>query len=236
MIEKPFGDVEPGSDYFVSNGVPFETGLYGWEAKGDAYTCKVTALADMPKPIQVINNAMIPIYKKYSVDGAVSTELRINKNKVASFTDICSRFGNPPAGCISSIYENLPQVMRGIAHGYAVKPKFRSKFASEITVDSIGACVDPVPFEFNPEKEWMSVKIRTACRVNGTNLHIPFCKNGETIIKAVGLGNTQDESEKAALDAAEKFVCPRKNYNNNSFNELHECIESGKKYGLSGSL
>jgi hypothetical protein len=235
MTEKPIEGCEPGDDVFVCNGKPYDIGLYGWEHKGDSYLCKVTKMDDMVKSLKKVHEAMMPVYLSCEVNGAMSTEIRVGKNKVPYFSDICSRFGNPPAGVISSIYKNFPQIVQGIAHGEVVEPEFRSKFGAELSVDSAECGNEPTPFEFN-SKDWLNIKLRTACKVEGVFQHIPFPRNGSTIVKAVGLGDTQDEAENECLKAAENFKCPHKSYNKNSFEELREMIKEGEKVGLGGSL
>jgi phosphoribosylamine-glycine ligase len=187
------------------------------------------------KPLKTIHEAMAPVYLGCEVDGAISTEFRQGKNKVPHFSDICSRFGNPPAGVITSEYKNFPKIVQGIAHGEVVEPEFRTKFGAELSVDSADCADEPTPFEFDP-KDWLSVKLRTACKVEGIFQHIPFKKNGSTIVKVVGLGDTQDEAEEECLKAAENFKCPHKSYNKNSFEELKEMIKEGEKFGLGGTL
>ena len=235
IIETSIAGVEPGSDYFVSNGIPFETGLYGWEKKGDGYSCRVMKLDDMPKAIKTVNTAMLPVYKEYNIDGGISTEIRKGLSSIPYCIDGCFRMGNPPGGCISTIYTNLPQIVYAIAHGEEIEPEFRADYVSEIPIDSSKVLYEPIPFEFK-EDDWMSIKIRTACRLNGQYYHIPFEHYGNTVAKAVGIGSTQEEAESNALDAAEKFECPGKSYNKNTFNELADDIKEGEKYGLGGIL
>ena len=236
MTEKPIEGSEPGDDMFICNGIPFEMGLYGWENKGDSYSCRVIKMNEVVLPLKKIHTAMLPIYKDTNVNGAISTEVRVGKNKVPYFSDICSRFGNPPAGVITSIYENFPQIVHGIAHGEIIEPKFRAKFGAELSVDSADAGTEPVPFEYNPKDDLLTIKLRTVCKVDGIFTHIPFPRNGSTIVKAVGLGNTQDEAEANCMEAAEKFQCPHKSYNKTSFDDLRKCIEEGKANGLGGTL
>ena len=244
MTEASIPGVEPGSDYFLSHGIPFERGLYGWENKGDGYACKVMKLSDMPQAVRKINDTMSPTWKECDIDGAISTEIRVGKSRVPYFGDACQRMGNPPAACISEIYENFPEIVRGIAHGEAVEPEFRGAekdedgsdkpvYAAELTIEASGADEKPIPFEMGKD-EWRNIKLRTACRIDGEYYNLPFKKNGSTVAKAVGIGNSVEEAESKALEAAEKFRCKGKFYNKAVFEELHEAINEGKKYGVAG--
>lgn len=235
MIEASISGIEPGSDYFISAGVPFETGIYGWEKKGDGYSCKVYKLSDMPSPVNKVNTAMLPVYKEYMIDGMVSTEVRVGPSRIPHYIDGCFRSGNPPGGSISSIYKNFPQIIHAVARGETVNPVFRAKYASELSIDSSCAGSGETPFEFS-DNDWLTVKLRTACCVDGQYKHIPFEAYGATVAKAVGLGETQEEAEAAALEVAEKFKVEGKTYNKTTFKELREDIEEGRKYGLSGAL
>jgi len=231
MTERSIPGCEPGSDHFICRGVPFDVGLYGWENKGDSYLCRVMNMADMPPAVKRVNDAMAPVWKQYEFSAAISTEIRVGKDKLPYFEDGCLRMGNPPAASISEIYKNFPQICHGLARGEAVKPEFRAKYAAEISIDATGAEDEPVPFELEKD-EWRRIKIRTACRVNGQYWHIPFKKNGSVIAKAVGLGKTKDEAQDNALEAAENFKCRGKSYNKNAFSALEKDFEEGEKYGV----
>ena len=79
-----------------------------------------------------------------------------------------------------------------------------------------------------------SIKIRCACKINELYWNIPFKLLGNTVVKAVGLGETREESQFNALEAAENFKgkCPGAFWNTNTFEELNEEIEKCKKYGV----
>jgi hypothetical protein len=91
MWEKPIPGVEPGWDNFTSKGIPSEEGLMGMECKGDGYVCTHLKLAELPKPLFTVYNAMLPVEKKAGINasGATSSEVRIPENKQGVYIDAC---------------------------------------------------------------------------------------------------------------------------------------------------
>jgi hypothetical protein len=231
MCESHIEGVEPGCDYFTSKGIPFETGLYGWEVKGDGYSARVMDLDKMPNALRKVNEAMAPVYKQYEISAHLSTEVRYGKDRIPYYIDCCARVGNPPGASVAANYKNLPQIVRAIAHGETVKPEFRAPYVSEVSVEAMEAADEPVPLEMK-DKDYTSTKIRTVCKIGDQYWHIPFKLNGTTVVKAVGLGKTLEESQYNCLEAAEKFDCPGKSYNKSVFQELDEKLAEGKKYNL----
>lgn len=231
MWEKPIKGVEPGWDNFVVNGSPFKEGLMGWENKGDGYVCKHIELDKMPKPLLKVHTAMLPVEKKYKTSGAVSSEVRVNEQSY--FIDACRRMGNPPAACISAMYNNFPEIVAGIADGIEVTPEWTTEYAAEITVEVPGADKKCIPMELK-EKDFETIKVRCACNVDGILFNVPFDKLGNTVVKAVGLGSTREEAEFNALESADNFTtkCKGAFYNKATFEDLEKDIEEGRKYGL----
>ena len=207
MCEAPIPGVEAGSDYFIAAGVAFDTGLYGWEVKGDGYSARAMHLDEMPNAVRKVNDAMAPVWKEYEINAAISTELRVDKNRIPKFVDLASRMGNPPAACISEIYKNFSPIVYGVAHGEAVEPEFASDYVSELSVEAADAMTEPIPLNMT-DKDCEKIKIRTVCKKGDQYWHIPFEKNGPTVVKAVGLGKTLEESQHNCLQAAKKFDCP----------------------------
>jgi hypothetical protein len=234
MWEKPVGKVEGGSDQFVSKGVILEKSMLGWEDKGDGYIAKVLDTDKMPAPIKRVNEAMAPIEKKYNTCGATSSEVRTGepgREKEPFFIDACRRLGNPPGASIVKNCKNISRVMWEISQGNMVKPEYRKQYVAELPIDHPDADKETIPFEIT-EKEMDNIKLRNVCFVKEKNqfYSIPF-KWSTTIAKAVGIGDTLEEAEFNALDAAEKFKCTGKTFNKQTFDTLGEIIDEAKKYG-----
>ena len=231
MIEKNIPGVEPGGDWFVSRGILFSQGLYGWEDKGISYLCKVMDTDKMPAAIRTVNQAMAPVYRKYGIDGALSTEIRLAKDRIPRYIDACQRMGNPPAATICAIYKNSPKIIAGIADGEAVKPEFEGAYGAEIGVESSEAETRDIPFDFNPQKDSKTIKLRLATKINGQFFNVKS-NCGTTIVKAVGIGKSKEEAIYNCLEAADGFHCQGKSYDKSSFDSLEDSIREGEKYGL----
>ena len=233
MVETPVekDGVEIGDDSMRLHGESFENSLYGIEDKGDGYSCKVVQSDKLPAPIQTINKAMLPIYQKHDICGAMSSEVRWGKEKKAYYIDACQRMGNPPAACISEIYKNFSQVVDGIARGEKVKPEFKAKYAAELSIEAQNADYESIPMDIN-EKDWHSIKIRRACKIGDQYYNIPFRDKVSTVVKVVGLGETLEEAQGNCMKAAEDFKCKGKTFNKNTFNELNEIIDRSVSLGI----
>lgn len=233
MIETPVekDGVEIGDDSFRLHGESLEYSLYGIEVKGDGYACKPIRTGSLPSPVQEVCKAMLPIYKQYDINGAISSEVRWGKQKKPYYIDACQRMGNPPAACISEIYKNFSRITEGIARGVMIPPEFRAKYAAELSVEAWDADKESIPMDIE-EKNWHSVKIRRACKIGDQYYNIPFHDKVTTVIKAVGLGETLEEAECRCMEAAEDFKCKGKFFNKDTFNELNETIEKCGKLGI----
>jgi hypothetical protein len=233
MVEVPVEKegVEIGDDSMRLHGECFENSLYGIEVKGDGYSCKVMPSDKLPVPIQIVNKAMLPIYRKYDINGAISTENRWGKEKKAYYIDACMRMGNPPAACISEIRKNFSKVCDGIANGIKVKEELNAKYAAELSVEAQNADCESIPMEID-EKDFHSIKIRRACKIGDQYYNIPFHDKVSTVVKAVGLGDTLEEAQGRCMEAAENFKCKGKTFNKNTFEELNEITDRSVSLGI----
>ena len=233
MWEKPIKGVEPGYDEFVAAGIPLSMGLYGWELKGDAYSCIAMDLDTLSPSLLKVRKAMAPIWKKYNLCGGISSEIRVGNDRIPYPLDATQRIGNPPGGCISANYKNFGPTVYAVAGGEQIKPEFNKPYASELSIEAAGAETEAIPMDLT-EKDYNTIKLRHTCKFGNQHFHIPFKDCGATVVKAVGLGDTREEAEFNCLEAAENFKCPGKIFNKDAFSELNEKIEEGKKYGLTG--
>jgi hypothetical protein len=234
MWEKPVGEVEGGSDQFESNGIILPKCLLGWEDKGDGYIAKVMDTDKLPAPVKKVNDAMAPIYKKYKTCGATSSEIRNGekgREKEPFFIDACRRFGNPPGASITANCKNISRVIWEVSQGNMITPEYRKKYVAELPIDHPSADKEAIPFDIS-EKEMDSIKLRNCCYVKEEKQYysIPFSWS-TTIAKAVGLGETLEEAEFNALDAAENFKLAGKTFSKNTFENLDEILDKSVKYG-----
>lgn len=228
LVEENYEGAEPGSDIWLSNGEFLEYGLLGWELKDEAYLGKFISMDEFPGPVKKVHDAMAPVWKKYKVNGAISTESRVGKDRIPHYTDATMRMGCPPGQLISGGYKNLPAIINAIAHGEKVKPEFRGKYGAQLVIDCRGSDEEAVPIEY----DWKKIKIHRPCRVGNQYYSIPDKDSGSCIGSAIGWGDSIEEATFDCLDAAESFKCPGATWNKLAFEELEEKIEEGEKYGL----
>lgn len=231
--EKPWPGVEVGQDTFVCNGIFFEESLYGIEDKGNGYTCVHRKAADFPAAIRKVNNAMAPVELKYGTCGPISSEIRVNKEGIGYYGDFTRRQGNPPTACISKQYKNLGPIINGLADGVEVKPEWAAQYASEISIEYPGADVDAVPMPLS-DKDTDLIILRAACKLDGMFWNIPFPEVGNVVVKAVGLGDTREESQNNCIRGAEK-ACDKISgayFDRYTFERIEEELAKGKRYGL----
>ena len=147
------------------------------------------------------------------------------------FIDACRRFGNPPGASIVKNCKNLSRVLWEVAQGKMITPEYHDDYVAELPIDHPSADKESIPFDIT-EKEMDSIKLRNCCYVKEEKqfYSIPFSWS-TTIAKAVGTGETLEEAEYNALNAAEKFKLTGKTFNKETFNKLDEILDESKRYG-----
>ncbi len=241
MIEDPIhpkDGVEPGCDRFFTNGNYLANCMYGFEAKGEGYSCISLDFNDLPKPVLLVENAMRPVYAKYDIRGMMSSELRIGPDKKPHFIDACQRAGRPPSGISSARYTNFGPMVLGVAKGEAVVPEYDKKkpYASEIIIHSSVTKNEQttLPLEVK-EKDLKRVKMGNICQAkqkDGTMQFFAILSNCGFMAEAIGFGSTLEESQQQAIESAQKIDCIGKDFNANVFDDLDEKLELADKYGV----
>jgi hypothetical protein len=231
LWEKPWPGVEAGTDKFVVNGKNFAECLYGFELKGDGYVCKRMEMDQLPPPIKLLESRMTSVERMYDTCGAVSSEVRVGENKVPYYVDPCRRFGNPPTACITAMYKNFAEVVAGIADGIEIKPEWNSEYGAELSIDVLGADESSVKMDLK-DKDFDSIKLRAACKIENAYYNIPFKSVGTVAVKAVGLGSSKEEAEFNVLKSAKEFCDKTKYayYDPETFDKLDEELEKADKF------
>ena len=244
VVESPWPGVETGCDLFVSGGKYLPVGTYGFEEKNEGYLCKVVNIADMPKAVKNVNDKMAACYEQWGTCGMISTEVRVLSEKLGSFDigagyflDATQRAGSPPAEIISSLYTNLPYIVRACANGEMIVPAARLgangkpvTYAAQVILKSALAACSSMPVSVDPGFEEL-VKFRRQCVIDNQSFIIPM--NDDDIIgAAVGYGNTVEEATCMALEAADHVHCKELFYNADVFDDILETIQCGEGLGL----
>jgi phosphoribosylamine-glycine ligase len=232
MAEKPLPGFETGSDRFFSGGKVLSKGTWGFELKNIGYSCKCDDVANFPKHIQTVNNAMAPVWKKYGLSGALSDEIRIHKGQPYC-VDLTPRFGSPPGEIISRLYKNISEIIWKCAGGEEVTPEPIAKYACSINIKTHEAVLGDVPLTVK-EKDLDRVMLKCACRIGNQfyNILNPMDDDDEEVATAIGFGDTIEEAQMECLDNAGKIDAPGITFPADCFDKLDEVLEEAEKNGL----
>lgn len=204
VIESPIDAIgEIGYDGFCIDGSYPEISCNGIEIKDVGYLGKMIRYSNLPKQVTDSLNKLAPIFQSYGYKGALSTEIRIDKDKVGYFIDPTMRFPEPNTSLIMEMYDNFSEIIWDVAHG--VIPKIKSKFewGVELIIKSEMSRTEPVAIQF-PEEYSKFIKIKNlVVDVDGVHYFTPnnieLCEIGAVI----GFGRTMNEAIKMATEIAE---------------------------------
>lgn len=226
IVDDPIKGVEVGIDWFVMDGKHLPVGLWGYEAKDAGYVGKTGTYDSIPQVMRDITDNMEEVMEPMGVRGMVSSEIRVNDEPY--YTDACMRGPSPPAELMSEIYDNFSEIVWKVAGGEKVVPKMKAKYGAEVLLKSDFARELPMGIKF-PGNE--RLKFRNMCQINGKFYHIPLDK--ETLIgAAIGMGDTLEEAQSEALEAAESVVAQDVFYDKAVFDDLDETLANAKLAGL----
>jgi hypothetical protein len=227
IVDFPIEGQEGGSDFFLSNGEYLPIGTYGYEVKDHGYISKAMKMTDMPDAITYVNDRMAPVYREYGICGAASSEERITKELVPYFTDMCARFGSPPAELICRLYKNFSQIVWAVSGGEMITPEPVAEYAAEVMISCEAARDGWVPLDY-PEKLRKNVLLRNLCCLDGQFFHIPQ-DSCTSLGAAVGYGKTREAAQEQALKFAGEFG---HDFDFAVFDKVAEYLEEAKEYGL----
>jgi hypothetical protein len=229
VIEDPIeSDAEFGAEWFFADDGFLPVGMFGPEVKNKGYCGKVCDYKDLPKPLKLIMEKFTPLFKKYKVRGALSTEVRITKDGKPYFIDPCMRFGSPPGEVLSEAYENMAEIMWNVAEGKSVTPKPKAKYWAQIMLQCREAATYTMPINFDP-KMARNLKFRYLCKIKNQHYYLP--QAGETIIgAAIGWGETLKIAQNMAIRAAESVEAGDVFWDKDVFDMADEQIKKGEKF------
>ncbi len=233
MVESSQKGLEPGSDQFLCNGEPLETGVYGWEVKGRGYTGKVMKFTDLPEPLQRVDKALAPVYKKLGVCGPSSMEIRIDKSLIPMPSDYCGRNGTPCSEVNIRNMKNFSEVMYGAAKGERVNPEWHAKYGAEVILHSDVLVDNHCPVTW-PKKVDKYVALRNAFKNSAGQVYCMSIDGGTMLGGACGWADTKEEAQEMALDVASQIDAPRLDYDDTVFDKCNKDIEEAKNIGLGG--
>jgi len=230
--ERPYGDIEGGSDFFVSGGLRLPVGWQGYEAKNEGYLCRATKLADMSAPVKKVHAATAGYFMQASSCGKASDEIRVDDKGIPYWLDATMRFGDPPFGIDLRGWKNLPQIIWAVAGGEMVIPEPVNKYAAMVVLKSDLACEEPCPVDFEDESDGMFISLRRLyVAADGQKYCIPL-DHDNIIGSAVGFGPTKEAAAEQAMFYAGRVRCKELSYNEAVFDSIYKTIKEAEKCGM----
>lgn len=227
IVEDPLKGIEVAADWFFS-GKHLPIGMWGYENKDSGYIGKASTYEKLPEPIRDVTENLTGVMKKLDVRCMVSLETRVTPAGTPYCTDPCMRGPSPPAELMAEMYENFSEVVWAVAGGEEVEPKMAAKYGAEVLLKSDWARENPLPLDFPKSK---FIKFRNLTKIDGQFYHLSGDK--ETLIgAAIGMGDSLEEAQSNALEAAAEVKGEDITYDETVFDEFEEVLATAKKSGL----
>jgi hypothetical protein len=230
VIQDPIPtDIELGYDGWCVDGeFPFSS-FQGYENKNELYIGALKKYSDIPKEIQMVNEAFDPILTKAGYRNFLATEVRI-KDKEPYFIDPTFRMPGQTGEQLLETCSNLADVVWHGANGQVLEPKFKYKFSVSATLHYDALPADQWRVLNVPEKVRQWVKLMYYCQINDVFHIIPSLKDEVGVV--LGVGNTIQETFahlKKNLDilSVEPISCQL-----DGFFDLLDSIRAAEKRGM----
>jgi hypothetical protein len=230
LVEDPIdGDIEPGLDMFLANGVPADYCTIGYEDTGVGMVSKVFKTGEVPTKLSSVNNKVLSLFPEYK--GAYSAEFRISTEGAAYYIDPCLRHGSPLAEMQCELYSNFAEAMWEISGGIVPSLRPIAKYIVQLVLYSDTLYNRPILVEY-PEDAGTWFKLRDYCIIDNATFCIPNPIGDSTIGSVFGFSNSLSEAKKLAEERAEKIKADGITWDASVFDSSMKDIESGKKYGI----
>jgi hypothetical protein len=191
-------DVEVGYDGWCIDGQYPDQCFQGYEAKNELYLGSLLKASEMPEAVQIVNEAMAPVLRKFGYRNDIATEIR-QKDDDFYFIDPTMRMpGQTGEQCLETCSNKAEVIWHG-AHGEVVQPEYVAKYAAEATMHYKGDCDDAwktVRLPEGEERRWF--KPCHYCMVDGLCQFPPGANDEIGVV--LGIGDTIEE----AIDALKK--------------------------------
>lgn len=231
IVEASVGEVESGYDGWVIDGKFPPIAMYGFEIKDAAYAAKIEEYEKIPKPIQWVNDKLVPVFKDAGSRGFFSTEVRFGKDKAPYLTDPCLRSGSPPSEVMMECYSNLPEIIYEGSAGTMVTPKPLAKYAAMAMMHSAWADGNWMPVDFKKsDRQW--IKFRNLTIIDGRHYAVPLSSGLPEIGAVVGIGNTLNEAMERVKEVAKNVEGYILDIKIADFDPTLQTLDEAKKYGV----
>jgi len=231
IVEWPIDSiVEAGIDPYIIDGILPDEVICGLEMKDKSYVCKVFQTDELPKELTQVTK-LEQFFKETQYRGFYSDECRVTGKKESFLIDFCTRFGAPPFAIELVLIENLAEIIWFGSMGIMIQPEYKAKYAAEIIGTSAVCATETLPV-FLPDKFRDNIKLRFACKINGTYYRIPQSSKAEEVCDVVGIGDTMEKAIKQAFELSEYIEADQLDIKTYSLDDAKEAVEKSAKIGL----
>lgn len=223
--------VEIGYDGYCIKGEFPKSSLCGIEVKDLGYIGIFKKYKDLPKEITDFNEKMKDCLKEYDYTGAMSTELRIGKDKVSTMIDFCARFPTPPSDIYPILYSNFAEIIWAGGGGECIEPTPTGKYAAEVMIYSEWATQNWLAVDY-PKKYEANINLRNCCVINNQVYVVPMDNGYAEIGGIVAVGDTIDSVLKQIAEIADTVKGYQIDINLKALDTAQDEINKLTKFGI----
>lgn len=222
--------VEVGYDGAVVDGQFLDPAMSAFEVKGVGMIGVMKSLADMPEPVNIVNQAQAATLRQYGSRGNLSTEIAWGRERKAYYRDPCMRLGSPSNELLQELIGNWPEIFWEGAGGILVKPKVVATHGAVAMVysENSGQQWEPV---FYPDSMDRWIKLRNPFRKDRRNYAVPQGAP-QNLAGVVGIGNSVLESIANMVEHAKQVRGDRMQIELKSMIDALDIIQEAQQYGI----
>lgn len=206
IIEDPIDAiVEEGIDIYTVDGKYPTHVLAGTEIKNKAYYGEIMEYSKLTPGVLKTTNDISALMKKYSYKGFFSTEVRTTKGGEHYLIDMTCRLPLPPSPLYPLMFDNLGEIVWGIANGELIDIKPKAKCGLYLSISSNNYQADYQSIYF-PEKYRENIKLANAMKVDGEYCALNLNGFPEPEVGCIAVaGNSFEECKKKAIEISEEI-------------------------------
>lgn len=233
LIQHPIeGIAEVGIDPFCIDGYYSDITSAGLEIKDAGYLMRLVRYQNLPESVKGVTDALAPVFRDCGYRGHYSNEIIISKDKRGFLLDNTCRNGQPPSSLLIEIYDNYSEIVWQVAHGIPPTIQYSNEWGVQLIIKSDLAETQPSPI-IVPEEVRKFVKIKNlTIDEDGTYYYTPFDMSMREIGSVIGLGNSLEEAEKAAIRVAESIEGLDISVNTEVIGKAKKSLEKLKRAGI----
>ena len=232
IVEADLPDkAEIGMDAYAVDGQFPSKLLAGIEVKNESYVGIFKPYAKFPECLRLWCEKMAPVLKGYGYRGPLSNDIRVGADGIGYMIDACCRTAAPPNELYQELYTNFADIVWQGANGILVDPAPAAKWGVEVLIYSAWAEKHPQPIVI-PEAMRLFVKLRNACKVDGTYYVLPQTYGLVEIGAVTGWGDSLDAARTACQEHAKAISGYELSIKTGALDEAEAEIEKTEAFGL----